>query len=271
MPLDLQGTPFQRSRLGRAAAHRAGNDLQLRRHRAPARRAFGEPRRRRRGRQQSGLDHRSRATASSAAPARSPAMPADSRARPRSCASRPSGWREAAAARASWSSIEATRHRRAGRARRAVGRLVPVHARRRAGVRAGRARLPARRRRRAAARAAARRARRAGGAAPPLAADRRRRPDQLGAAVPLLRLRRAVDQRRPLGDLQLGDAALRRDRRLALARRPDDAAARRSVWRSALPASSGSAGTRPTSAPAARPGRSPPACWRRCRTAFRRA
>ena len=88
-----------------------------------------------------------------------------------------------------------------------------------------------------------------GRAAPPLAADRGRRPDQLGAAVPLLRLRRADDQRRRLGDLQLGDAALRRHRRLALARRPPDAAARRRPGDRLRRRRSGSAGTRPTSAP----------------------
>ncbi len=265
------GNAVPACRLGRAAAHRTGRDVQLRRHRAPARRSFGEPRRRRRGRQQSGLDHRPvpprrrqhrlahrlcrRPGAQDLAPAHR------SRAR---------GTRRVAA-HASWSSIETARHRRAGRARGLVGRLVPVHAGRRAGVRADRPRLPARRGRRAVARAAAWRARRACGAAPTLADDRRRRPDQLGVAVPLLRLRRADDQRRPLGDLQLGDAALRRDRRLALARRPDDAAARARAWRSALPASSGSAGTRPTSARAGPPGRSPHVCWRRCRTACRRA
>ena len=53
-------------------------------------------------------------------------------------------------------------------------------------------------------------ARPARGAARALAADRRRRPDELRAAVPLLRLRGAVDQRRHVGDLQLGVAAVRR-------------------------------------------------------------
>ena len=183
------GVPARR--LGRAAAHRTGRDVQLRRDRAPARRAVGEPRRRRRGRQQSGLDHRP------VPPRRRQHRLADRLCRRPGAQDlapahrgRARGARRAAA-RASWSSIETARHRRADRARGLVGRLVPVHAGRRAGVRADRARLPARRRRRAVARAAARRARRARGAAPTLADDRRRRPDQLGVAVPLLRLRRA--------------------------------------------------------------------------------
>ena len=107
------------------------------------------------------------------------------------------------------------------RARRPLGRVVPLHARRGAGVRPGRARL------------------RCASPAPrsllvPLLAvrgelatlrrhwrhDRRRRLRQLGAAVPLLRLRGAVDQRRLSAIFNSATPLVRRDRRLALARRP---------------------------------------------------
>ena len=153
------GVPARR--LAGAAAHRGRRDVQLRRHRARARRcrrraAPSAPR-------SAATRSRSscRATASSAARARSPATPAASIARPRCCASRPSA------------SAPPPRRAPAGASLRPRdvaellalaalwGGVVPLHAHRRAGVRAGRARLPARRRRRPAARAAARGARRA--------------------------------------------------------------------------------------------------------------
>ena len=137
--------------VARPAAHRAGRDVELRRDRAIARRAIGEPRRRRRGRPQSGLDHRA------LPPRRRHLRRADRlcrRARPqgvavadRGRAPRSRTWQRAAA-----SSIEETRPRRARRPRRTLGRCVPLHADRSAGVRTGRARLPSPRRRRAPAR-----------------------------------------------------------------------------------------------------------------------
>ena len=106
-----------------------------------------------------------------------------------------------------------------------------------------------------------------------LAADLRRRRAQLGAAVPLLQLRGAVDHRRAVVDLQRDDAAVRRGDRLAVAARPPDAAARRSASRSASPACSWLAWsnvTRRASSPAAAAGRSWPASPRRCAMASRR-
>ena len=75
-------------------------------------------------------------------------------------------------------------------------------------------------------RAAARDARPARGTARSLAADRGRRADEHRAAVPVLQLRGAVDHRRPVVDLQLGVAAVRRADRPPLAARRPDAGAR---------------------------------------------
>ena len=67
LPLDLQGTAFQRDVWQRAAAHRGRRDAQLRRHRARARHPVGEPRRRRGGRPQPASRSSCPAIASSAA------------------------------------------------------------------------------------------------------------------------------------------------------------------------------------------------------------
>ena len=154
-------------------------------------------------------------------------MPAAWSARPPCSGSRLPADPGRARPRDSWRCIEAARCRRADRPRRRLGRLVPLHAHRRAGVRAGGGRRVAGRGRLASAPAAARGAPRARSAAQALAADRRARRDQLRPALPRLRLCGDLDGLRRAGDLQLGGAVVRGGHRRALARRPDDAGARR--------------------------------------------
>ena len=247
-------------------------DAQLRRDRARPRPAVGEPRGRRGGRPQSGLDHR--------------ALPSRRRqhgaltgyaggldARPRCCASRPIA-RAAGARRAPAGASLRPRDVAELVALAALwGALVPVHARRRAGVRPVRARLPARRRRRARCSCRCSRC-----AASSRALRRHWRPIAVvgfvNSALPFLCFAYAALTINAglVGDLQLGDAAVRRDGRLALARRPHDAAARRSAsaigFAGVLWIGWDKADFRPGRLGA---GRSAPACSRRCRTASRRA
>ena len=146
----------------------------------------------------------------------------------------------ARARRRRWSCIEAARRRRAARPRRPLGRrrssscASPCR-------RSARSRSPSSARRRRASLllvAAARGARRARACCAGTG-GRSRCVGVTNSALPFLGFAYAaisIDTG-VLGDLQLGVAAVRRGRRLALARRPDDAGTRRRLWRSASPAS----------------------------------
>ena len=262
---------FPARRLARAAHTRARHDVQLWRHRATARPPYGGPRRRRRGRPQSRLDHRAvpsrrrqhrfvdrlrrrprRKTALLQLESSHPRREAGTLHRHWGRALRPRDIAELFALAALWGGSFLFMRIAAP----AFGPVV-LAALRVAG--AALSSFPCSERGRDV------------GARPPLAADRRRRPHEFGVALSVLLVCRAVDQCRRVGDLQFGHPLLRRRDRLGLARRSHDADAHCSASRSALPASSGSPGTRPASGLAARPGRSAPASSPRSATASPRA
>ena len=129
--------------------------------------------------------------------------------------------------------------------RGAVGRVVPVHARRGAGARTGRARGRARGDRRGGAAALRRRDRGAARAAGALARLPGARDDQRGAAVRAAVGRRAGDRRVAGRGPERDGAAVRRAGRRGLARPARDATRPRPGSCSAWPASRSSSGSSP--------------------------